>query len=504
MVEDSLKKKIRQLPQGPGVYLMKDRFGSILYVGKAKHLRKRVSSYFQRSKQLQQHQPKIASMVRLVHDLDVVEVKSEAEALLLEGRLIKEWKPKYNTLFVDDKQFLLIRVDVHRPFPQFRLVRARREDKALYFGPFPHASHVRKTLKQLRSQFGVLVGDSFPKELSSGRYRLYSDVRGEIYGHGNEVTKEAYIQRVEEACTFLRGEARHWLESLERDMVRASEKKDFERAAKLRDILFAIRETTAPLRKFTHAKAPSVSAEGGLDSLQNAIGLMGRPVHIECFDISHISGTFTVASMVHFSAGRPDKSQYRRYKIRSFSGNDDFRAMEEVVGRRYRRLNQEGKPLPDLIVIDGGRGQVNAALKAFLVLEIPAPFLVGLAKREETIVFADGREDLKLPHNSASLQLLQRVRDEAHRFANTYNADLRSRKIRESILDEVSGLGPSRRAALLEHFRTIEGIRAASISDLRRVEGVGPELAARIYEGMQALRKRGEGGSDPRMPSSES
>lgn len=504
MINDSLKKKIRQLPQGPGVYLMKDRLGSILYVGKAKHLRKRVSSYFQRSKQLQEHQPKIASMVRLVHDLDVVEVKNEAEALLLEGRLIKEWKPKYNTLFVDDKQFLLIRVDVHHPFPQFRLVRSRRDDRALYFGPFPHASHVRKTLKELRSKFGVLVGDSYPKELGPGHYQLYGDVRGEIYGHANEVTKEVYRQRADDACAFLKGEACQWLESLECDMARASEKKDFERAAKLRDILFAIRETTTPLRKFTHTKAPAASVEEGLVSLQEAIGLIGRPVHIECFDISHISGTFTVASMVHFSEGRPDKSQYRRYRIRSFSGNDDFRAMEEVVGRRYRRLHLEGKALPDLVVIDGGRGQVNAALKAFLVLDIPAPFLVGLAKREEAIVFADGREDLKLPHASSGLHLLQRIRDEAHRFANTYNADLRRRKMRESILDEVPGLGPSRRAALLAHFKTIEGIRAASISDLKRVEGVGLGLAARIYEGMQALRKRGEGESDPLMPSSES
>ncbi|MCB1655430.1 MAG: UvrB/UvrC motif-containing protein, partial [Pseudomonadales bacterium] len=223
---------------------MKDRLGSILYVGKAKSLKKRVSSYFRHSRQLQQNHPKIASMVRLVHDIDIIEVKNEAEALLLEGKLIKEWRPKYNTLFVDDKQFLLIRVDTSRPFPQFRLVRARRDDGALYFGPFPHASYVRKTLQQLRVKFGILLGDTHPKETRRGIFQLYDDVRGEIYGHSNEVTLDDYRMRVEDACTFLRGEAQSWLENLERDMAQASQRKDFEQAAKLRDLLFAVRETT--------------------------------------------------------------------------------------------------------------------------------------------------------------------------------------------------------------------------------------------------------------------
>ena len=209
---------------------------------------------------------------------------------------------------------------------------------------------------------------------------------------------------------------------------------------------------------------------------------------MECFDISHISGTYVVASMVRFAAGRPDRDQYRRFQIKSFVGNDDFRAMEEVVGRRYRRMDAEGKPFPDLVVIDGGHGQVGSALKAFIALDLQPPPLVGLAKREETIVFSDERPPLKLPLSHPGLQLLQRLRDEAHRFANTYNADLRSRKIRESVLDDMVGLGPVRRAALLERFGSIEKLRAATESEIREVTGFGPRLASEL----RAFLRRGQ------------
>jgi excinuclease ABC subunit C len=184
--------------------------------------------------------------------------------------------------------------------------------------------------------------------------------------------------------------------------------------------------------------------------------------------------------MVHFSEGRPDKDEYRRFSIKSFIGNDDFRAMEEVVGRRYRRLIEEKKMFPDLVVIDGGRGQIAAALKAFVALECPPPAMIGLAKKHETIIFPDARAPLNLPLSHPGLNLLQRLRDEAHRFANTYNADLRSRKIRESILDDFPGLGEKRKATLLEHFGTIDRLRAASVEKIAEVEGFGPKLAAEL------------------------
>jgi excinuclease ABC subunit C len=201
---------------------------------------------------------------------------------------------------------------------------------------------------------------------------------------------------------------------------------------------------------------------------------------MECFDISHISGSFCVASMVLFKDGHPHRKGYRRFKIKSFMGNDDFRAMEEVVGRRYRRLADEGRPFPDLIVIDGGAGQVTAALKAFLSQGLEPPELIGLAKRNETIIYSDGREPLNLPHHDSALRLLQHIRDEAHHFANSFNAELRSKRLRESILDDFKGLGTQRKQQLLLHFGSIEKLRKATVEELVQIDGIGALTAERL------------------------
>lgn len=489
----NLKEKVRHLPEAPGVYLMKDRLGSIIYVGKAKNLKKRVSSYFQPSKRFAD-QPKIKALVTMIRDFEFVEVKSEPEALLLEGQLIKRWKPKYNTDFVDDKRFLLVRVDVSRELPRFGLVRFKKEDGARYFGPFVHAQHIRKTLTEMRRRFGVLLSDTDPARLEDGRFRLYDDVRSEIYGHENVVTRNEYAERVDLACTFLEGKSKEWLEELKKDMAAAAGQQEYEKAAMLRDIVFALEASLMKTRKFERELAPRSSANDDLESLREALQLKETPRIIECFDISHISGTFVVASMVQFESGRPNKAGYRRFKIRSFEGNDDFRSMEEVVGRRYRRLTQEGKDFPNLVVIDGGRGQVAAAIKAFLLLDLEPPHVIGLAKKHETIIFADEREPLRLPLTHGGLRLLQRCRDEAHRFANTYNADLRSQKIRESVLDDFSGLGKKRREALLDHFGSIEKIRTASITELRAVEGFGLEMATRLKSFLEEQAKSPKAG----------
>ena len=476
----NLKEKVRRLPDKPGVYLMKDRLGRILYVGKAKALKKRVSSYFTPSRAQTLH-PKIRALIGLIHDFDTIEVKSEPEALLLEGKLIKQWKPRYNTDFIDDKRFLLVRVDLSETLPRFRLTRLRKEDHSRYFGPFAHSGLLRKTLAQMRRQFGVLLGDATPQKLPDGRWQLYDDVREELYGSENLVTPETYRPRVDAACTFLEGKSREWLATLRTEMQTAAEKQNFEHAAELRDIVFALEKTLEKTRKFERDQPVVTTDEAALTALGQALGLHPAPRTMECFDISHISGTYCVASMVHFAEGRPDKNNYRRFQIQSFIGNDDFRAMEEVVGRRYRRLSEEGKPLPDLVVIDGGRGQIAAALKAFLALDLTPPALIGLAKKHETIIFPDARAPLNLPLNSPALHLLQRLRDEAHRFANTYNADLRSQKIRESVLDDFPGLGPVRRAALLERFGDIDKLRRARPEQLAEVEGFGGKLASELH-----------------------
>jgi excinuclease ABC subunit C len=477
----TLKEKIRRLSDKPGVYLMKDRLGRIIYVGKAKSLKKRVSSYFQRGRARTFSQAKIRALIEMIADLETIEVKSEPEALLLEGKLIKQWRPRYNTDFTDDKRFLLVRVDPGEELPRFRLTRIKKDDRSRYFGPFAHSGLLRKTLAQMRRQFGILLGDGTPQQLPDGQWRLYDDVRQELYGAATIVSGADYRRRVDEACAFLDGKSREWLATLRKEMAAAAERQEFEKAVELRDVVFALEKTLAKTRTFE--RLDPTRPTGDLDALRalgEALSLAGLPRTMECFDISHISGTFVVASMVHFTDGRPDKDQYRRFSIKSFIGNDDFRAMEEVVGRRYRRLTQEGKPFPDLVVIDGGRGQISAALKAFVGLDVMPPPIVGLAKKLETVVFPDGRPPLNLPLNHPALNLLQRLRDEAHRFANTYNADLRSRKIRESVLDDFPGLGPVRRAALLVHFGSIEKIRAATAAQLAEVPGFGPKLAAEL------------------------
>ena len=475
--ELSPKAKARRAPHTPGVYLMKDPAGLVVYVGKAKDLKKRLASYFIPRQRMT---PKVAAMMDTVADLEWHEVRSETEALLLEGKLIKRWRPRWNILFRDDKQFPQIRVDLADPIPRFRIVRARNSDSARYFGPFPHQQAVRRTINEMRKKFGILLVDANPAPLPDGRWRLYGDVRSQIQKFPNEVTAEEYGERVTAACAFLEGKAGEWAEQTETDMRAAAAARDYEKAAELRDLLDALRRTTEKSRRFLRENPlPRRDEAGALGALAAALGLARPPATAECFDISHISGTLAVASMVRFVDGQADKTGYRRFKIKSFEGNDDFRAMEEVVGRRYSRLAEEGRAFPELVIIDGGLGQVGAALSAFRKAGLTPPPLIGLAKREETIVFPEGRE-LKLPRHDVGLALLMRIRDEAHRFANDFNADLRSRKLKESLLDEMPGLGPKRKEALLAHFGSIQKLRLATVAELAQVAGVSDKLAAEI------------------------
>jgi excinuclease ABC subunit C len=480
--QTKLKEAVRQLSRRPGVYLMKDRFGQIIYVGKAKDLKKRVSTYFQLSRRDRIAQPKVRAMIPLIHSFETIELNSESEALLLEGRLIKEYKPRYNTDFTDDKRFLLVRVDLTEALPRFRLTRNRTDSKARYFGPFAHATELRQTLAELKRRFGILLQDANPKRLPDGAWMLYDDMRAEINGHANIVTENDYRTRVDQACDCLEGKALEWLQALKEEMHAAASALKFERAADLRDRIEALERTRRRTRKFTRNQIRTIAVETALDELQNALHLPILPQHIECFDISHISGTFCVASMVVFIDGRPQRAAYRRFRIQSFIGNDDFRAMEEVVGRRYRRLAEEGKDFPSLIVIDGGKGQVNAALKSFLILDLPPPPLIGLAKKREMIVFADQRPALQLSEHSSALRLLMQIRDEAHRFANAYSAELREKRLRESLLDGFPGLGTKRKQLLLSHFNGLNELKMASAENIAQVPGIGAKTAAALYD----------------------
>ena len=477
-----LKEQLRKLPNKPGVYIMYDRFRQTLYVGKAKNLKKRVSTYFQASRRTSHAQPKIRALIALVDDFDFRCVHSESEALLLESQLIKKFKPRYNTSLKDDKRFLLIQLNLKEALPKFRLSRNKIYKHYRYYGPFPHSSSLRKTLNLMKQKFGILLSDSTPKKIGEKQWRLYDDARAELSDLPNEISEDEYKERIQKACQFLEGKTEAMIQALETKMHAYAQKQNYEKAGEVRDQIIAIEQTSKRTRKFERNLIGLISESESLDCLKNALNLDVLPKCIECFDISHISGSFCVASMVRFNEGKPDRKHYRRYKIQSFVGNDDFKAIEEVVARRYKRLKKEKKPFPDLIVVDGGLGQVHAALKALMYEGIDPPSLIGLAKKNETIVFPDGSPSLNLPFRDPALRLLQHLRDEAHFYANSFNTELRSKKIKESILDDFKGFGPERKSAVMRHFGTIEKLKKASLEALIEVEGIGPKTGGKLLD----------------------
>jgi len=333
-----LQRKVHEVPHKPGVYLMRDRFNRVIYVGKARDLRKRVSSYFLPSKLLQADL-KTRAMLEATWDFETHTVRSDAESVLLEGKLIKEYRPRYNISFRDDKRFLVVRVDLSEEWPRFRLARFKKDDGSRYFGPYAHAGALRQTLNFMRKKFGVLTfgrGAPTERELKSSTYQLPVRL--------SEISAEQYRERVTQACDFLEGHSREMISTLESEMHKAAEKMDFEKAAELRNMVHDLRSTTRPTRRFTRGSLPStIDPLADVQALADALRLPDVPRVMECFDISNISTTHVVASMVCFRDGIPDKSNYRRYRVRTVEGQDDFASMAEVVRRRYSRILLEAR-----------------------------------------------------------------------------------------------------------------------------------------------------------------
>lgn len=503
-VTDVIRNKLSQLPHKPGIYLMKDRFGTVIYVGKARDLRKRVSQYFHPSRR-HGWDLKLNALLDAIHDFDVHIVKSEPESLLLEGKLIKEFHPRYNISFRDDKRFLLLKVNLNDPIPRFTLTRLKQDDGALYYGPFAHSSALRSTLTLIRRKFSLRGCRALTPTEADYKHCLYANLKFCTAPCIGNVPREEYIAQVRAACDFLSGQTAEFEKQLEDEMAKAAAALDFERAAELRDAIKDLKRTTLKTEKFERLPYTlPVAIDPGRDvaELANALQLPAPPERIEGFDISNISGTFAVASMVSFKAGRPDRSNYRRFKMKTVVGQDDFACMAETIHRRYYRLlkeaeesnaaalaaTPEGTPpppprkpnLPDLILIDGGKGQLNAACAELAKLNLSHIPIIGLAKEYEEIYRPGEPEPLRLDHNTGALKLLQRVRDESHRFANTYNAQLRLKKISESILDEFPGIGKLRKAALLKKFGSVQRLRTATIEEIAAIPGFGGKAAAEL------------------------
>jgi excinuclease ABC subunit C len=502
---EQIRKKLAEMSHKPGVYLMKDRFGTVIYVGKARDLRKRVTTYFHPSRRMG-WDLKFNALVEAVHDLDTYIVRSEPEALLLEGKLIKEYQPRYNISFRDDKRFLLIKVNLNDPIPRFMLARLQQDDGARYFGPFAHSSSARHTLTLARRKFNLRGC----RPLTPGE----EDYKHCLYGHlkyctapciGN-ISREDYKQQVSAACDFLAGQTGEMEHELEEQMNKAAAAEDFEKAAQYRDALSDLRRTTQKTKKFPRVPynlPVAIDPQGDVAELTRALNLPANPVRIEGFDISNISSTFAVASLVAFRDGRPDRSNYRRFRMKTVTGQDDFACMAETVRRRYTRVlaekaeNQEAT-LPDLIVVDGGKGQLNAAVAELTKLGLEKVPIIGLAKEFEEIYRPGESEPLRLSHDSGALKLLQRVRDESHRFANTYNAQLRLKKITESILDEFPGIGQQRKAALLKKFGSVQRLRIATVEQIAAVPGFGGKAASELKQFLDARP-----GAGTKLPPSE-
>jgi len=490
-VTDAIRKKLGTVPHKPGVYLHKDRFGTVIYVGKALDLRKRISQYFQSSRRLG-WDLKFNALVEAIHDFDIHVVRSEPESLLLESKLIKEFKPRFNVSLRDDKRYLMLKVNLNDPIPNFIFTRLKKDDGARYFGPFVNSTALRNAVTLARKQFNLRGCRVFTPGEMDYKHCLYAHLKNCTAPCVGIVTRGQYLEQVKAACDFLEGQCRELQPQLEAEMKKAAAAHDFEKAADLRDLLHDLKDTWKKTEKF--ARVPytlplSINPENDLVELAKVLVLPTPPQRIEGFDISNISGTFAVASLVSFKQGRPDRANYRRFKIKTVAGQDDFASMAEVVHRRYSRLKREAKPMPDLILIDGGKGQLGRACAELKKLGLEKIPVIGLAKEFEEIYLPDQNLPLHLGLNHPAVKLLQRIRDECHRVANSFNAQLRLKKISESVLDEFPGIGNARKAALLKKFGSVSRLKLATLEQIAEVPGFGGKAAAELKAFLNARKE---------------
>jgi excinuclease ABC subunit C len=518
----AIRQKLGAVPHKPGVYLHKDRFGTVIYVGKARDLRQRVSQYFQASRRLG-WDLKFNALVGAIHDFDVHVVRSEPEAMLLESKLIKEFKPRFNVSLRDDKRYLMLKVNLADPIPNFTFTRLKKDDGARYFGPFVNSSGLRNIVALARKQFNLRGCRVFTPGAADYKHCLYAHLKHCTAPCVGNVTRAQYLEQVNAACHFLEGQCREMQGQLEAEMNKAAAAHEYEKAADLRDLLRDLQDTWKKTEKF--ARVPytlplALNPENDLAALAQILALPAPPVRIEGFDISNISGTFAVASLVSFKNGRPDRANYRRFKIKTVTGQDDFASMAEVVRRRYSRLKKEAQQMgdgrrqmgkvtrgetptpicqllpanfPDLILVDGGKGQLGVACAELAKLGLEKIPIIGLAKEFEEIYLPERSLPLRLGVAHPAVKLLQRIRDECHRVANSYNAQLRLKKISESVLDEFPGIGERRKAALLKKFGSVQRLKIATLEQLAEVPGFGGNAAVELKKFLAARSVPGGG-----------
>ena len=586
--------KVSHLPTTPGVYLWRDKYQRIIYVGKAINLRNRVRTYVQQDVN---RSVKVTAMMRRAWDVETIQTKTEMEALILEATLIKEHHPKYNIMLRDDKTYPYVKVTVQEEYPRLFMTRRLERDGAKYFGPFTDVTAVHHVLRILRSYYPLRTCKSMKVERPCLQYHMH-------YCEGpcmKYVTAEAYRKYIDDIVALFEGKQVQVIQEITAKMEQASEDLEFELAAKYRDDLLSIQKVQEKQRMvtqrgdmdvlgmdidgpmaciqlffirsgrllgrenyfvqhegdspelvmtefikqyyggstfipkelllpmdsvdrelfsewFTSMKGQQVEvsvpqrgykkdlikmaednaqnflaerrrqwqytidkAGGAVKKLAEVLDLPRLPERMECYDISHMQGAETVASMVVFEGGKPAKREYRRFKLKTVQGKpDDFASMAEIMERRYG--NEKDWPMPDLIIIDGGKGQLNAALPVIRAMGVTDVPVISLAKRIEEVFVEGESESIILEHHTPELQLLQQIRDEAHRFAITYHRRLRGKRNLESVLDHIEGIGPKRRKALYKHFGNLDAMRVAELEELESVEGMNKKAALAVYE----------------------
>lgn len=592
--------KVSHLPTTPGVYLWRDKYQRIIYVGKAINLRNRVRSYVQQDVN---RSVKVTAMMRRAWDVETIQTKTEMEALILEATLIKEHHPKYNIMLRDDKTYPYVKVTVQEEYPRLFMTRRLERDGAKYFGPFTDVTAVHHVLRILRSYYPLRTCKSMKVERPCLQYHMH-------YCEGpcmNYVTVESYRKYIDDIVALFEGKQVQVIQEITSKMEQASEDLEFELAAKYRDDLLSIQkvqekqrmvtqrgdmdvlgmaidgpmaciqlffirsgrllgrenyfvqhegdspelvmtefikqyyggstfipkelllpmdsvdrelfsewfssmkgqqvDVSVPQRgykkdliKMAEENAQNFLAErrrqwqytidksgGAVKKLAEVLDLPRLPERMECYDISHMQGAETVASMVVFEGGKPAKREYRRFKLKTVQGKpDDFASMAEIMERRYG--NEKDWPMPDLIIIDGGKGQLNAALPVIRAMGVTDVPVISLAKRIEEVFVEGESESIILEHHTPELQLLQQIRDEAHRFAITYHRRLRGKRNLESVLDHIEGIGPKRRKALYKHFGNLDAMRVAELEELESVEGMNKKAALAVYEFFRRLK----------------
>ena len=593
MLSEELLEKVSHLPTTPGVYLWRDQYNRIIYVGKAINLRNRVRSYVRNDAN---RAPKVTAMMKRAVDVEIIQTKTEMEALILENTLIKEHKPKYNISLKDDKTYPYVKISVQEDYPRVYMTRRLERDGAKYFGPFTDVTAVHVVLKLIRQYFPLRTCKSMKVERPCLQYHMHYCEAPCFH----KISVPDYRKYIDEIIALFEGKPIPSLKEIKEKMETAAEELRFEDAARYRDQLTSIekiqekqrmvtqrgdldvlgiavdgqlacvqllfirggrllgrenyfvqnegdseetimtdfikqyygdttfipKELLLPMEsseqhlfkdwfsemkgqqvdvlvpqrgykmdmiKMAHENAETFLEErrrqwqyqidksgGAVKKLAEVLDLPRLPERMECFDISHTQGSETVASMVVFEGGKPAKKEYRRFKLKTTQGKpDDFKSMAEIMERRYG--NETDWPMPDLIIIDGGKGQLNASIPLIRTVGVTDVPVISLAKRIEEVFVEGQSESIILSHHSPELQLLQQIRDEAHRFAITYHRKLRGKRNLESVLDHIDGIGPKRRKALWAHFNSLEAMKQASIDELAQVDSMNYKTAETLY-----------------------